>query len=218
MSAILSLFDLGMAALTESKAPHTGSGQIRLIGGRWRGRKLAVAQLDGLRPTPDRVRETLFNWLQPYLWQARCLDLFAGTGALGLEALSRQAGHCTFVEQARPLQQALNRSLTQLDAQTQSRVIASNALLWLSQNRAEAFDLIFVDPPFRSGLLAAACQQLDAGWVKPGSLLYLEAESELTEWPVPAHWRCLKDKRAGQVAYSLWQVEDLSTLTPPTNE
>lgn len=192
--------------MTASTPTHTGSGQIRIIGGRWRGRKLKVAEIAGLRPTPDRVRETLFNWLQPYLWQARCLDLFAGTGALGLEALSRQASHCTFVEQARVLQQQLADSLALLKADSEAQVIADHALQWLQRSPAQAFDLIFVDPPFRSGLLAQACQLLSQGWVKPGTLLYLEAEAEQSHWPVPDGWQQLKHQTAGQVAYSLWQV------------
>ena len=129
-----------------------GTGQIRIIGGQWRGRKLPVPDSAGLRPTTDRVRETLFNWLAPVLPEARCLDCFAGSGALGLEALSRYAGSATLLELERPVAQQLTKNLQTLRA-SNGTVIQTNTLNWLAQP-GEPFDVVFIDPPFRQGLLA----------------------------------------------------------------
>ena len=133
------------------KPNHSGSGQIRIIGGQWRGRKLPVPDSPGLRPTTDRVRETLFNWLAPVIVDAQCLDCFAGSGALGLEALSRYAAGATLIEMDRAVSQQLIKNLATLKAGN-ARVVNSNAMSFLAQ-KGTPHNIVFVDPPFRRGLL-----------------------------------------------------------------
>lgn len=182
----------------------TGGGQLRIIAGEWRGRKLPVADLPGLRPTSDRIRETVFNWLTPYLPDAEVLDCFSGTGALSFEALSRGAASAVLIEKAAPAAQALKNNLTTLKT-SRAQVIHADSLQWLQQPAPKKFDLVFLDPPFRMGLLEQACQLLDAnGYLHDDSLIYIEVEKELTPLPVPASWRPLKSKTGGQVSFSLW--------------
>lgn len=145
------------------KPTHSGSGQIRIIGGQWRGRKLPVPDSPGLRPTTDRVRETLFNWLAPVMVDAHCLDCFAGSGALGLEALSRYAAQATLLEMDRAVSQQLQKNLATLKANN-ARVVNTNTLAFLSQP-GTPHHVVFVDPPFRKGLLEETLQLLETqGW------------------------------------------------------
>ncbi|MDW8845255.1 16S rRNA (guanine(966)-N(2))-methyltransferase [Erwinia sp. MMLR14_017] len=181
-----------------------GAGQIRIIGGLWRGRKLPVPDSAGLRPTTDRVRETLFNWLAPDIQGARCLDCFAGSGALGLEALSRHAASATLLELERPVAQQLEKNLATLGAKT-GRVINVNTLQFLAQG-GEPHDLIFIDPPFRKGLLEQTIAQLETqGWLAESALIYVESEVEHGLPPVPVSWQLWREKIAGQVAYRLYR-------------
>lgn len=180
-----------------------GAGQIRIIGGLWRGRKLPVPDSAGLRPTTDRVRETLFNWLAPDIQGARCLDCFAGSGALGLEALSRHAASATLLELERPVAQQLEKNLATLGAKT-GRVINTNTLQFLAQV-GEPHDLVFIDPPFRKGLLEQTINQLETqGWLAESALIYVESEVEHGLLPVPVSWQLYREKIAGQVAYRLY--------------
>ena len=163
------------ASTTHAKAqkPHRGAGEVRIIGGQWRRTKLPVALKLGLRPTPDRVRETLFNWLGQSLLGWRCADVFAGTGALGLEAASRGAAKVQLCEQDSALAAQLQAHLTRLQA-SHASVLKGDGLSWLKQQTAGSLDLVFLDPPFESHLfepaLMAAAQAVAAdGWV------YLEA-------------------------------------------
>lgn len=186
------------------KKPRSGgAGQIRIIGGLWRGRKLPVPDSAGLRPTTDRVRETLFNWLAPEIQGARCLDCFAGSGALGLEALSRHAASVTLIELERPVAQQLEKNLATLGA-TAGRVINTNTLQWLAQ-QGEPHDLVFIDPPFRKGLLEQTLTLLENnGWLTDDALVYVESEVENGLPPVPVSWQLHREKVAGQVAYRLY--------------
>ncbi|WP_267412558.1 16S rRNA (guanine(966)-N(2))-methyltransferase [Pantoea sp. GM_Pan_4] len=189
-----------------SKSPRNSgaAGQIRLIGGQWRGRKLPVPDSAGLRPTTDRVRETLFNWLAPDIQQARCLDCYAGSGALGLEALSRYAASATLLELERHVAQQLTQNLHTLRASNAS-VVQTNTLQWLSQP-GEPFDVVFVDPPFRKGLLQETLTLLENnGWLAAHALIYVESEVELGPPLAPANWDLYREKIAGQVAYRLYQ-------------
>lgn len=180
-------------------------GFIRIIGGRWRSRKLPVPVSEGLRPTPDRVRETLFNWLAPYLPGAHCLDLFAGTGALCLEALSRGAGSVVMVEQSAAVAEGLRRNLATLGAQD-AEVICADALVFLA-GAPRIFDIVFLDPPFRSDLIARCAELLEPrGWVHPGTLVYVEAPRHLDPLPLPAHWELARSKCAGEVGYHLARI------------
>jgi 16S rRNA (guanine966-N2)-methyltransferase len=186
------------SAKPKSSYPH----KLRIIGGRWRGRRLDVFESEGLRPTPDRVRETLFNWLQPYIAGASCLDLFAGTGALCLEALSRGAADVVMVEKALPVAQRLRQHVERLEA-TGAEVVLADAVDFL-QRPPRAFDIVFLDPPFKSNLIAACAVLVEArGWIKPGGLIYVEAPSRINELALPATWELIRSKKAGQVGYHL---------------
>jgi len=177
-------------------------GSLRIIGGKWRGRRLPFPALPGLRPTSDRVRETLFNWLRGDIEGARCLDLFAGSGALGLEALSRGAAEIVFVEQNRAACAAISASLLRLECD-RGEVRCVDAADYLAQP-ARAFDVVFLDPPFRSGYLAELCTLLGRrGWLAPTAALYVESEFDLDALSLPAGWDWHRQKRAGQVAYRL---------------
>ncbi|MET4756726.1 16S rRNA (guanine(966)-N(2))-methyltransferase RsmD [Endozoicomonas sp. NE40] len=183
--------------------PEAGGGQIRIIAGDWRGRKLPVADLPGLRPTSDRVRETVFNWLAPYIPGARVLDCFSGTGALSLEALSRGAKEAVMLEMATPAVKTLKSNLSLLKADN-GQVMGTNTLQFLSKPCPEPFDVIFLDPPFRQGMLEETCRLLqDNGYLHEQTILYIEVEKELDPLPVPQGWQLLKSKQAGQVSFNL---------------
>ncbi|HQU16210.1 MAG: 16S rRNA (guanine(966)-N(2))-methyltransferase RsmD [Chromatiales bacterium 21-64-14] len=177
--------------------------RLRIIGGRWRGRPVPFPPVPGLRPTPDRVRETLFNWLQPVIAGARCLDLFAGSGALGLEAASRGAAEVVLVERETRVVEGLQDLVRRLDA-PEVQVVRADALAWLA-NPVRAFDVVFLDPPFAESELLADCARRleDGGWLAPGAYLYLEAGGRAGLPPLPAAWRLVRSKRAGRVGYHL---------------
>ena len=188
------------------KPNQAGSGQIRIIGGQWRGRKLPVPESPGLRPTTDRVRETLFNWLAPSIVDANCLDCFAGSGALGLEALSRYAASATLREMERGVAQQLQKNLATLKA-SNAKVVNTNTLAFLAQ-AGTPHHIVFVDPPFRKGLLEETLKLLENnGWLSDEALIYIESEVENGLPPVPMNWHVYREKVAGQVAYRLYQRE-----------
>lgn len=179
------------------------AGQLRIIGGRWRGRRLPITDADGLRPTTDRTRETLFNWLAPQLADRRCLDLFAGTGALGIEALSRGAAHCDFVERNGDAAQRLRDALSTLDARPLGQVFETDALTFM-ESGAGPWDLVFVDPPFHSDLLERTLASLDRAPLAEDALIYLECAATTPAPDLPG-WQCLREKTAGDVRYGLWE-------------
>lgn len=178
-------------------------GKLRIIGGSLRGSRIEVADLDGLRPTSDRIRETLFNWLAPMIEGARCLDLFAGTGALGIEARSRGAGECVFVERDRNQARHLEATLARLKLDAVS-VAQSEAIAWLS-NAARPFDLVFLDPPFSGGFWAEAARKLEANaWLAANAWIYVEApQNQLLE--LPANWTVYREGQAGEVRFALYR-------------
>ena len=178
------------------------SNQVRIIGGEHRGRKLPFPDLPGLRPSGDRVRETLFNWLQPGIVNARCLDLFAGSGALGLEAASRGAREVVMLDLAPRVVRQLeaNRELLGL---TQVEVVKTDALLWLQQD-ARPFDVVFVDPPFAANLLGEVCNRLEiGGWLAADALIYLEDDAGRGFPSLPTNWQWYRQQQAGQVRFGL---------------
>lgn len=183
------------------------SNTIRIIGGTHRGRKLRFADVSGLRPTPDRVRETLFNWLAPRIPGARCLDLFAGSGALGFEAMSRGAGEVVFVDNHSQAVKSLRDNI-ELLGEDKAEVVQADALHWLDKPAAEPFDIIFLDPPFRRDLLETCCQRIvSGGWLSSKAVVYVERESEATPPSLPEGWVIDSPKTAGQVTYGLVYVE-----------
>ena len=180
------------------------SNQVRIIGGEHRGRRLSFADGPGLRPTADRVRETLFNWLLPVLSGAHCLDLFAGSGALGLEAASRGAGQVVLLDKSIQVVEQLRRhqQLLQLE---QVRIEQADALLWLEQAPATPYQVVFLDPPFADDLLTRCCKKLDGGgWLAADARIYLEWDLHGPAPSLPTHWQLLREKTAGQVAYALY--------------
>jgi 16S rRNA (guanine966-N2)-methyltransferase len=183
-----------------------GRNSVRIIAGEWRGRRVNFPDLPGLRPTPDRVRETLFNWLQQSIVGALCLDLFAGSGALGLEALSRGAREAVFVESAQAAARALQEQLLRFGGQRKAKVMEMGAGRYL-RTASSAFDIVFLDPPFGQDFLMEYVPLLDAGgWLKPGGLVYMENEKKAGVPGMPSHWEVLKSKSAGEVGYHLVRV------------
>lgn len=180
--------------------------ELRIVAGEWRGRRLRFPAGTTIRPTPDRVRETLFNWLGPSIRDARVLDLFAGSGALGLEALSRGARSAVFVDADPRCVTALRERLVEWGAGG-GEVLRADALAWLARapgTPSAPFDLVFVDPPFAAGLLAAACDRLESGgWLAPGARVYLEAPARDPLPALPAGWELLRSGVAGEVGYHL---------------
>ncbi|MBY8121379.1 16S rRNA (guanine(966)-N(2))-methyltransferase RsmD [Vibrio fluvialis] len=186
---------------SQKRAP---SGQVRIISGLWRGRKLPVHDAEGLRPTTDRVKETLFNWLAQDIPHARCLDLFAGSGGLGFESASRQADKVTMLEMN---PQAFAQLKTNIAALKASNIEAVNTdtLAYLKQP-GQAYDVVFIDPPFRQGLLQETVQLLEQnGWLAANAMIYIESEKELSLTELPESWQLYREKLAGQVCYRLFE-------------
>ncbi len=179
----------------------TPPGDFRIIGGEWRGRRLPILARGGLRPTPDRVRETLFNWLSPVVAGSRCLDLFAGTGALGLEALSRGAAAVTFVEKDPPASRGIRDAIELLRCE-RAEIVTADVLPFLS-TAARPFDVVFVDPPYAMDLLAPVCAALEKGWLSATARVYLEAPAAQGRPELPPGWALFRSARAGQVGYHL---------------
>lgn len=190
-----------MAAGGKPRSAHAPRGEVRIIGGAWRSRRLAFPASDGLRPTPDRVRETVFNWLAPHLPGAACLDLFAGSGAFGFEALSRAAARAVLVEKRLEVVAALRHNREQLKAE-HADIVHADAADFL-RGPAAAFDVVFLDPPYAGGLLAPCIELLETrGWLQPDAFIYLEALHGETP-ALPATWQLVRSKTAGQVGYHL---------------
>jgi 16S rRNA (guanine966-N2)-methyltransferase len=188
---------------------NTPPGRLRIVAGKWRSRLLQIIDEPELRPTSERIRETLFNWLRPVTEGARCLDLFAGTGALGIEALSRGAAHIVFVEKSAKLAAAIRKNLDDLDA-TNTDVVQRDAIGYLRSADPQPFDIVFLDPPFGSEMLAEACQMLqENGWLAAKANIYLERGKDRDRPALPEDWVLTHEKVAGKVSYSL-----ASTGTP----
>jgi 16S rRNA (guanine966-N2)-methyltransferase len=193
----------GAGARASRGAPAGGARVLRIIGGRHRGRRLRFPADVDIRPTPDRVRETLFNWLQPRIEGARVLDLFAGSGALGLESLSRGAAHVTFVERDRRACAAIEESAREW-RETAFRVASGDALAWLSRANDGAYDIVFLDPPYDAELAGTAAAALAQGWLAPDARVYLERRARVALPDLPQGWRELRAGRAGEVGYHLF--------------
>ena len=180
---------------------NQASNQLRIIAGTWRGRTLSFSPVEGLRPTPDRVRETLFNWLDPVIRGRYCLDLFAGSGALGIEAASRGAAEVVLVDDHPRVAETLREQLQILKA-AQVQVVQVDVDDYLS-GTPRAFDIVFLDPPFRGGRIHRCIHQLESrGWLVDEAWVYLEVEHGL-ELDLPENWTLHRSKQAGQVDYHL---------------
>lgn len=182
------------------------SGRVRIIGGRWRGRRIAFPDIAGVRPTPDRVRETLFNWLTPYLDGVRVLDLFAGSGILGFEALSRGASSVTAVENHRLVARRLRDSALDLDA-VDFDILVTDSVAFLDAKGVRPFDLVFVDPPHTRVNYEALCLRLDtSGLLRPNAMVYVEFSTHrVPVFVAPDSWREYRSGHAGDLTYQLWQ-------------
>ena len=179
---------------------------LRIIGGQWRGRRLSFTPAEGLRPTTDRVRETLFNWLAPSIHGARCLDLFAGSGALGLEALSRGAASCDFVDTSAAALRQIEQHLRLLQAEARAHCHLAAASTYLQDARG-SYEIIFIDPPFGRALVDPVCARLGAAsLVSAGGLVYVETAARDPVPAVPADWRLHREKVAGEVCYRLFEA------------
>ena len=180
------------------------SNKLKIIGGDWRSRSITFNDAPGLRPTPARVRETVFNWLRNDILASRCLDFYAGSGALSFEAASRGAKSVVQVENNPLACRALKENSVTLRA-TQIKIVQSEAFRYLAGD-AEVFDVVFLDPPFGQGLAVQTCQWLeDKGWLSAHAKIYVEAESTLKLEGIPQNWRLLNSKVAGEVGYHLFE-------------
>lgn len=184
----------------------TKEGMVRIIAGKWRSRRLKVPDMQGLRPTPDRVRETLFNWLAPYINGACCLDLFAGSGVLGFEALSRGAAYVEMVDQSAEVVKLLKEESDQFGADNAHIYCAS--VPEQLRPAARKFDIVFLDPPYAANLLLPVCHYLEQhDFLADSALIYLEANQVIKDNELPLNWRLIKSQKAGQVYYHLARRE-----------
>ena len=186
-----------------SKQP---SGAIRIISGRWRGTKLPVANVTGLRPTTDRNKETLFNWLMPYVADANCLDMFAGSGGLGFEALSRYAQSVTFIELDKSALLNLQQNCQKLKIDARQVTLLSGNALQLVGSLTQAFNLIFLDPPFHQQLIQPSVTLIERhNLLAEGGIIYIETEVQAANYAVPANWQLLKEKLNSQLCSRLYR-------------
>lgn len=191
--------------MTTYSKKNASRNKVRIIAGKWRSRLLPfTGDVETLRPTPDRVRETVFNWLQNKIAGARCLDLFAGSGALAFEACSREAASVTAIDNSQEVVAMMKENCQLLDCQNMD-VVHADSIAWLKKNTdIEPFDIVFLDPPYSLDLLADCCRLIEsASLVKPGSIIYLESNSLLENLQLPATWKWLKAKKAGQVYFGV---------------
>jgi len=195
--------------MARSKNKSIPRSELRIIGGQWRSRKLSFTPAQGLRPTTDRIRETLFNWLSPVIRDARCADLFAGSGALGLEALSRGADHCDFIDTSAPALNQVSQHLATLGAQQSGSCHAGSAEQFL-QGAHPPLDIIFIDPPFGLGLVASVCQSLSLSQLlAEDAWVYIETPKNEALPELPDNWQLHRDKIAGDVAYRLFHINPI---------
>jgi 16S rRNA (guanine966-N2)-methyltransferase len=195
--------DMNQGRKQQVTKPKTG--HIRLISGKHRGRKLPVLMAEGLRPTTDRVKETVFNWLMPYISQSHCLDCFTGAGSLGFEAVSRGAKQVTLIELNNVAVKQLQTNKARLKAGNVD-IFQCDTVNYLQEKPKQTYDIVFVDPPFRKNLVTKTAQLLSQGWLAEQALVYVEMEAEAVTI-LPNNWQLVKEKVAGQVAYRLYQIQ-----------
>ena len=188
---------------------RANSNSIRIIAGQWRGRRLSVLDSEGLRPSTDRVRETLFNWLMNNVPDANCLDLFAGSGALGLEALSRGAQRVEFVEASRSVASALQQNIDVLGVSTNLAPVATqDARNYLKTTPSKPFDIVFLDPPFESDLLVQVISLINqSAWLADDALIYVEQAKKSAAVAVPPSWKPHREGKTNHSRYSLYRYQ-----------
>jgi len=188
----------------KNQPKNKGGGRIRIIGGQWRSRKISFLEAPGLRPTGDRIRETLFNWLGININGAHCLDLYAGSGILGLEALSRGASTCTALENNPTVVKQLHANCNELGADLS--IINADSIKFLQhKNSGRVFDIVFIDPPFSKTLHTESCALLESnGWLAYDALIYCELPAKENLFATPSSWLIKKDKIASGVRYMLY--------------
>jgi 16S rRNA (guanine966-N2)-methyltransferase len=192
-----------MAKRKKTASKGSQPGRLRIVAGKWRSRLLPIADTDGLRPTSARVRETVFNWLSSDIHGSKCLDLFAGTGALGFEALSRGAERATLIEKSEIAADLLARSAKLLEADT-AHIECVDALSFLRRPPGERYDIVFLDPPFADDLVEECCQLLQSnGWLADQAAVYIEQDLSEPLPPLPDGWKITKDTKAGRVRFVL---------------
>lgn len=192
--------------MARSKTKGPPQSKLRIIGGKWRSRKLGFTAAPGLRPTSDRIRETLFNWLSPIIHDARCADLFAGSGALGLEALSRGADHCNFIDTSSPALKQISQHLEALEAIQYGTCHLGSAEKFLSTVQ-EPLDVVFIDPPFGMGMVEPVCRRLSVSSVlAEEAWVYIENPRSEALPELPKNWQLHRNKAAGDVAYRLFHI------------
>lgn len=196
-----------MAHPSKSAKPPAAFGQLRIIAGEWRSRTLSFPDAPGLRPTPNRVRETLFNWLAAHIEGATVLDAFAGSGALYLEALSRGAKSAVALDSNMLAINSLRDNLELLRCpRERGQVVQSDAQRYLQGEAKHVFDMVFLDPPFHQDLLPSTCALLEEHkWLAENAWIYTESETSPSSLQLPGNWRLHREKKAGQVHYALWQ-------------
>jgi len=203
---------VGARKTKDKKKSQTG--QLRIVAGNWRSRLLQIADVPGLRPTSERIRETLFNWLAPGIHGARCLDLCAGTGALGLEALSRGAGELVFVERSAVAFRTLEGNIALLGG-ANAEVLNVDAREYLLGPSTKPFDIVFLDPPFAADLMDELCRLLtEQRWLADGARIYIEMDKDQPELLIPSGWQVLKNKTAGKVRYMLAATKSEEGFAP----
>jgi len=203
---------VGARKTKDKKKSQTG--QLRIVAGNWRSRLLQIADVPGLRPTSERIRETLFNWLAPGIHGARCLDLCAGTGALGLEALSRGAGELVFVERSAVAFRTLEGNIALLGG-ANAEVLNDDAREYLLGPSTKPFDIVFLDPPFAADLMDELCRLLtEQRWLADGARIYIEMDKDQPELLIPSGWQVLKNKTAGKVRYMLAAMKSEEGFAP----
>ena len=196
-----------MAKRKDLASKTSRPGRLRIVAGKWRSRLLPIADQTGLRPTASRVRETLFNWLSSDIRGSRCLDLFACTGALAFEALSRGAASATMIESSPKVVDLLRSSAGLLDA-TDARIDCANAMSFLNRPASERYDIVFLDPPFSDDLVEECCQLLHSNdWLADDAAVYIEQDKSRPLPSLPAGWTITKDKIAGHVRFVLVRLD-----------
>jgi 16S rRNA (guanine966-N2)-methyltransferase len=182
-------------------------GRLRIVAGKWRSRLLPIVDVEGLRPTPERIRETVFNWLSSEISGSHCLDPFAGTGALAFEALSRGAASATLIDKSARVSDALKSSAVLLDADN-ARILCADGLSFIQQKASRRFDIVFLDPPFAEDIVEECCRLLQSnGWLTDRAAVYIEQRQGRPEPALPTGWTIDKDNKAGNVRYMLARVD-----------